>query len=208
MEILGLTGGIASGKSTVHGMFAELGASLLDADAIYHELVAPTESAPSPLATTIGALFPGYLLQDGSLDRPRLGAVVFADPEARKRLEQVAHPAVAAETARRIQALEASGVRQVIYDVPLLYERHLQHSMQGVIVVWVPEAIQVARLVARDTIAAQAAEQRLAAQWPLEEKRRIATWVIDNSGTRDATFVQAEAIWQEIVGAPQVGDGS
>lgn len=198
MKIIGLTGGIASGKSTVRRMLEEHGGTVLDADAVYHELIAARDGAASPLALTIGERFPGILRDDGSVDRARLGARVFADLDERRALEAIAHPAVATEVGRRANELRAAGCRLMVYDVPLLYERGLQGGMDGVIVVWVPETLQLERLITRDGISETNARRRLDAQLPLEEKRRRATWVIDNSRDLDDTRSQVDRLWVEL----------
>jgi dephospho-CoA kinase len=198
MRIYGLTGGIASGKSTVNAMLAEHGAVVIDADAIYHGLVAPRDGQPSELTRAIAERFPGVVTAEGALDRRRLGERVFTNEEERRTLERITHPAVAAEFVRRIQELEARGVPFAFYDVPLLYERRLEDGMNGVIVVWVPEHVQIERLRARDGLSEADARKRLSAQLPLEEKKRRATWVIDNSGTREATREQVRALWGEL----------
>ncbi|MEK7704253.1 MAG: dephospho-CoA kinase, partial [Myxococcota bacterium] len=131
VRLVGLTGGMASGKSTVHHMLVELGATVLDADAIYHALIAPISGEASELARRIAREFPDVLRDDGSLDRGRLGARVFADAAARERLGLITHPAVAAEAAARLARLAADGARCVVYDVPLLYERGLECGMDG-----------------------------------------------------------------------------
>lgn len=199
MYCYGLTGGIASGKSTVAAMFRALGAHIIDADEVYHSLIQPGPSPdhrPSPLAQRINSEFPGTLRADGTLDRPALASVVFGDPAKRRALELITHPAVAQEVAARIATLHAAGVERVLYDVPLLYERGLEQGMHGVIVVWVPHDLQRQRLQQRDGFSDTDAERRLAAQLPLDEKRKRADWVIDNSGPLDATRQQVEHIWR------------
>ena len=196
MRTIGLTGGIASGKSTVLRMFAELGAHVLDADGIYHELLKPVSAAkPAALTLAIAARFPGVLAVDGTLDRRRLGAHVFGDDAERAALEAITHPAIRREADKRVAALAGDGVELVIYDVPLLFESGLIDAMDGVIVVWVPRAIQIARVVARDGVDGAAAEARLAAQIPLDAKRRRANWVIDASRDLAATRAQVEMVW-------------
>ncbi len=198
MRLIGLTGGIASGKSAVAHMLRELGAVVLDADAIYHRLIAPQDGQASPLSQRIAARFAGVLKDDGNLDRAELGAQVFADPEKRAQLNAMAHPAVAEEVGRESAALAARGVSLVIYDVPLLFERGLEVGMAGVIVVWAPRDTQLQRLIARDGLTREQAEARLNAQMSLDEKRRRATWVIDNSGDVAATRRQVAALWQTL----------
>jgi len=195
LRIIGLTGGIASGKSTVHEMLQGLGADIIDADTVYHDLIAPSRGQPSELGAAIGMRFAGTLLPDGSLDRRRLAVRVFADAEERAALEALAHPAVAVESARRCLELGARGAPFVIYDVPLLFERQLETTMAGVIVVWVPRDIQLARLMSREQLDLGAATERLLAQLPLDDKRRRVPWIIDNSGTREATLAQVRELW-------------
>lgn len=194
MRLYGLTGGIASGKSTVSRLLRELGAHVLDADVIARRVVEPG----SPGLAEIAARFPGVIGPDGRLDRAKLGARVFADANERAALNAITHPRVREEFARQVAALEAQGVKRILYDVPLLIETGLHAGMDGVVVVWVPRAVQKARLMARDGLSEEAAEARLAAQLPLDEKRQHATWLVDNSGGLEATRAQVERIWREI----------
>jgi dephospho-CoA kinase len=200
VKIIGLTGGIASGKSTVRGMLEAHGARVIDADAIYHGLIAAKNGEPSPLARQISARFPGVLTPEGNIDRRRLGEWVYGDAIERRALEAIAHPLVAIEVGRQIEALRTEGCPLALYDVPLLYERRLETGMDGVIVVWVPRDLQIRRLANRDRLSPREAERRLAAQLPLDEKRRLATWVVDNSGDLTATRNQVDVIWTEISG--------
>ncbi|MEE8410088.1 MAG: dephospho-CoA kinase [Myxococcota bacterium] len=202
MRVIGLTGGIASGKSTVRRRLEEHDVRVLDADAVYHELITSKNGEPSPLAHSVGERFPGVLADDGNLDREALGRVVFTGTlanENRRALEAITHPAVAQEVGRRTQALRESGCPLVIYDVPLLYERRLETGMDGVIVVWVPEALQIERLMARDGIGEDDARLRLGSQLPLDEKKRRATWVIDNSGDLVSTRERVDALWHRVI---------
>ena len=198
MRILGLTGGIASGKSTVRRFLCELGATVLDADALYHELLEPQDGQPSALARAVADRFPGILLPTGELDRRALAARVFGAPDERTALEAITHPAVGAAFAARAREAEDRGVSTLIYDVPLLFERGLERGMEGVLVVWVPRETQLARLMQRDGIASDAALQRMASQLPLDDKRGRATWVIDNSGELAETRQQVERWWREV----------
>ena len=198
MQIIGLTGGIASGKSTVSQMLKALGARVLDADAIYHQLIQPEGREPSPLARQIGERFEGVLKADGTIDRKALGSQVFGNQELLVALGQITHPAVAKEFGRQMDALRAQGLPRLVYDVPLLFERGLNSGMDEVIVVWVPPEIQRQRLMQRDGITAEEADRRLASQLPLNDKRDRATRVIDNSGSLDDTRRQVEATWAEL----------
>lgn len=194
-RIIGLTGGIASGKSTVSAMLRELGAHVIDADQVARDVVAPG----TPALAEIQARFGSAVLQaDGALDRKKLGAIVFADPDARRALERITHPRIAAATQQEIARLAAAGVDPVIYDAALIVENRLYTWMQGLIVVSVPPEVQVARLMIRDDIDEAAAQARLAAQLPLAEKVAVATDVIDNSGTRADTEAQVRALWARL----------
>jgi dephospho-CoA kinase len=195
MHVFGLTGGIASGKSTVTRMLRELGAEVLDADVLAREVVEPG----TPGLADVAARFPGVLGSDGRLDRVKLGARVFSDATERAALNAIIHPRVREAFLEKVQALEARGVKRVIYDVPLLIEAGMHEWMEGVAVVWVPRDLQKARLMARDGLDAAGAEGRLAAQLPLDSKRAHATWVIDNSGDLAATRAQVESVWRAML---------
>ena len=197
-RIVGLTGGIASGKSTVARMLTELGATVIDADAIVHELQAPG----SPLLGEIVEAFgPAILTANGALDRPALGALVFGDAEARERLESIVHPKVAAEMLRRIAAARASGAALIVLDIPLLFEGRARGTgsaapmaLDATILVTLPEEAQVERQMERDGRDPEEALHRIRAQLPLEEKQRLADYVIDNSGSRAETERQVREV--------------
>ncbi|MFO7708508.1 MAG: dephospho-CoA kinase [Desulfobacterales bacterium] len=197
MVIAGLTGGIASGKSTVSAVLAGAGARVIDADRIARDIV----RRGTPAHQRIIAHFGRHLLQsDGEIDRGRLGAIVFEDPPARQVLEGIVHPGVREETARRLERLrreEAGAV--VVLDVPLLFESGMHRGLSEVIVVYVPEAVQLERLMRRDHLPQAAALARIGSQMSLEEKRALATRVIDNSGPPEATRRQALAIYAQLV---------
>ncbi|RKG54973.1 dephospho-CoA kinase [Corallococcus sp. AB011P] len=195
MHVFGLTGGIASGKSTVSRMLRELGARVLDADVLAREVVEPG----TPGLKRIDERFPGVVGPDGRLDRVKLGAHIFADPAERAALNAIVHPEVRDLFLQKLQALEAEGVTHAVYDVPLLIETGLHQAMEGVAVVWVPREVQKARLMTRDGLLADQAEARLAAQMALDDKRAHATWVIDNSGAPEATRPQVEAVWRAML---------
>lgn len=198
MQLIGLTGGIASGKSTVSTMLRDLGAQVIDADAVYHALIEPKDGHPSPLALQIAQRFQGVLDPEGKIDRPALGARVFGDPEALKALGHITHPAVALAVSERVAALGAQGVKRVVYDVPLLYERGLHEGMHAVIVVWVPREVQLQRLMNRDRIDRASAARKIASQMSLDEKRDRADYVIDNSQSREETRAQVAVVWRRI----------
>jgi dephospho-CoA kinase len=191
MRVLGLTGGIGSGKSVVAQMFARLGAAVVDADQLAREVVEPGQPALQEIATTFG---PDVLLPDGRLDRPKLAGIIFASPGERAKLDAITHPRIRARMDEEIKARRA-GPGVLIVDIPLLYENERIHTVEKVIVVWVDPQTQLRRIRQRDGISAEAARQRIAAQMPLEAKRARADHVIDNSGTREDTRRQVEAIY-------------
>ena len=198
---VGLTGGIASGKSLVGGMFRDLGAVVIDADAVAREVVAPG----SPVLQEIVAAFgPSVLTPDGALDRRALAERIFGDPESRRRLNAITHPPI---RRRMAEAVETARARQpdavIVLDIPLLLDTAAPgvYPIEGIIVVYVDETTQAARLAARDGISDCAARRRLAAQRPLRDKVPEGTWVIDNSGTADDTRRQVEALWRRWQGS-------
>ncbi len=203
-RVIGLTGGIGSGKSTVGALLVELGAVLIDADAIVHELQAPG----SPMLAAIAEAFgPEVLDARGALDRKALAAVVFGDDEARARLGLLVHPPTIAEMGRRLEQARADGVPLAVLDIPLLLEgaRRGRGAAAGfpfdaVVVVWVPEAVQLERAMARDGASRDEVLARIRAQLPLDEKRELADVVIDNSGTPEETRRQVEALYARLTG--------
>ncbi len=200
-RVIGLTGGIASGKSTVAAMLRELGARVIDADAIAREVVEPGQPALAEIAAAFG---PEVLGPDGRLDRKRLGAIAFADPDRRRALNAITHPRIAAEAARRLDAARAEGAPAVVYEAALIVENGLHLGMDGLIVVAAPPEVQRARLMARDALDEEAVGQRLAAQAALEAKLAVADWIIDNTGPVEQTRAQVEAAWRDILaGGPR-----
>ena len=199
---IGLSGGIGSGKSTVSRLLNELGAIIVDADAIVHEL----QAAGQPMLKEIAAAFgDGVLTDDGALDRPALGSIVFRDTERRRELEQIVQPPVVAEMARRAKVAIDDGVPMVVMDIPLLFEgkktgRGSASAMQydATICVWVPLETQIERTMSRDECDRGEAERRIAAQLPIDEKREMADHVIDNSGTPEQTCEQVEALYAQL----------
>ncbi|HEY8348051.1 MAG TPA: dephospho-CoA kinase [Symbiobacteriaceae bacterium] len=196
MRVIGLTGGIASGKSTVSRMLRELGAPVVDADAIVHELQAPGTPVLAEIAREFG---PGVIRPDGSLDRAALAQVVFRDPERRKALEAIVHPAVRREMWARVEEYRRQGKPAVVLDVPLLLETGLNRQVDQVWVVYVDPETQLARLMARDGLDREEAARRVAAQMSLEAKRSLADVVIDNRGPVEATRAQVVAAWRRVV---------
>ena len=179
-------------------MLTELGATVIDADAIVHELQAPG----TPLLGEIVEAFGREILTaDGALDRPALGALVFGDAEARERLGSIVHPKVGAEMLRRIATARASGAALIVLDIPLLFEGRArgsgsaaQMALEATILVTVPEQAQVERQMERDGCDGEEALRRIRSQLPLEEKQRLADYVIDNSGSRAETERQVREV--------------
>ncbi len=191
---IGLTGGIACGKSTVAAMLVRRGALLVDADQIAREVVLPGSPVLAQVAERFGQ---AVLLADGSLNRKKLGEFVFGNAAARKDLEAILHPPIRAIMKERMSRYEREHPdRLVVVDVPLLYESGLQHMFSEVMVVYVPKEIQVERLMKRDGLSPEQAAERLNAQMPIEEKKKLADVVIDNSGTLEHTERQIEEFWR------------
>ena len=195
---IGLTGGIGSGKSTVSRLLAGHGAVIVDADAIAREVVEP--GTPG-LAAVVDAFGPEVLATDGSLERPALAAVVFGDPEARRRLDAIVHPLVRARATEVAAAAPPGAV--VVHDVPLLVETGQAAAYDLVLVVETDPDIRVARLVQRG-LTAEDARARMAAQATDEQRRAVADVVLDNSGTPDELEAQVDRLWAERV-APTLG---
>ncbi len=195
MLVVGLTGGICSGKSTVAAMFGRLGAVVIDADRVAHELQAPGRPVYEAIVSAFGREVVG---EDGRIDRRRLGAVVFADPRARARLEQILHPAIVEECERRIQQAHASGAAVCLLDAALLIEsgRHARFDMM--ILVDASEAVQLDRLMSRMGLSREEALQRIRSQMSREEKRRRAKFVIDNGGALEDTERQVKVLWEQL----------
>ncbi|MBP6829911.1 MAG: dephospho-CoA kinase [Deltaproteobacteria bacterium] len=198
MVVIGLTGGIACGKSAVAAMLAERGVAIVDADQGAREVVAPGSDGLSEVVAAFGE---GVLSPDGSLDRKRLGERVFGDEEARKKLNAILHPRIAQWSAERFMALAAEGRPFAVYEAALLVENGAHRAMGGLIVVTARPEVQRARLMARDGIDAAAAQARIDAQWPLEKKVAVATEVIDNSGDREALRAQVLGLHTRLVEA-------
>ena len=197
MNLIGLTGGIASGKSAVARLLAAAGVPVVDADLLAREAVAPgTEGLRGVVARFGGSV----LAPDGSLDRKALAAVVFADATARHDLNAIVHPAVAALAVERLEALRARGANIAVYEVPLLFESNLEGMMDATLLVAAPERLQLARLMARDGIDEPAARARMAAQLPLDDKRRRATAVVENDGTLEDLAERLRTAWRSVRG--------
>ena len=187
---VGLTGGIGSGKSEVTRRLAALGAYVVDADVLAREVVEPGTPGLAAVAAEFGA---EVLRPDGSLDRDRLGAIVFADPAARARLNAIVHPLVGAATAERFAAAPADAI--VVHDVPLLVEVGLAAAYDVVLVVAATPETQGGRLVRARGMSADEARSRIASQAPLADKLAVADFVITNDGSLDDLDRQVQAVW-------------
>lgn len=191
---IGLTGGIATGKSTVSKMLVQRGALLVDSDQIAREVVLPGSPVLAQVAQRFGQ---AILHSDGSLHRKKLGEIIFSDAEARKDLEAILHPPIKTIQLERIMQFEQEHPnRLVVVDIPLLYESNAQHRFSEVMVVYVPQSIQIERLMKRDQITEEQAIARLSSQMSIEEKKNLADVVIDNSGTLEQTEDQIDAFWK------------
>lgn len=197
MDVIGLTGGIAAGKSAVAGRLAALGAVVIDADLLAREAVAPG----SPGLAAIRARFgDAVLAPDGSLDRPALGARVFSDPEARASLNAIVHPAVQRLYRERLAQISTDDPDAiVVYDVPLLVEARSADEFSVVVVAHAPADVRVERLVALRGMDRASARDRVAAQASDEERLAAADVVIDTSGTMAHTLEQVDALWERLV---------
>lgn len=194
---IALTGGIASGKSTVAQMLVRRGAELIDADVIAREIMEPGHPVLAAVAEHFGQ---AILLPEGRLDRSSLAAIVFSDPEKRKVLEGITHPAIRREMKKRMTELEARDPRRlVVADIPLLFELGLESQYDDVMVVYVPRELQLERLMARNGLKHEEAEARLQAQMDIELKREKADILIDNSLGREETERQIDDYWRNKV---------
>ena len=197
VRVIGLTGGIASGKSSVSHHFEQRGAVVIDADQLSRQAVRPG----SPALTRIAAIFGAdILLPDGQLDRKQLGAMVFADPSKRRQLEQILHPEIRRLAEAQIAAAAEAGKRLVFYMAPLLIEAGATDRVDEIWVVTVSPDIQLARLMARDGISAEEAARIISSQMPLAEKEKYGRIVIDNSGTPEQTRRLLDEIWLKETG--------
>jgi dephospho-CoA kinase len=204
--LVGLTGGLATGKSTVSESLRGLGCVVLDADGLAREVVQPGEPALTAIAEEFGR---EVLQPDGTLDRKRLGTVVFADPARRQRLEAITHPAIRARYRARLAELERQGFEGiVVWDAPVMIESGGYRDVDRLIVVITDDETQRARALARDGDRADA-ERKIASQMPLADKARLADYVIDNSGDRAATEARTREVHAALLAdlRKRAGDG-
>jgi dephospho-CoA kinase len=200
--VVGLTGGIATGKSTVAAMFAARGAAVVDADQIAHALQKPGQPNYHRIVEAFGK---GILDAQGRIDRRRLGARVFADPDARRRLESILHPAIREACRGEIRAAEASGHRMCIVDAALILETGQQGLFDALVVVTAPPETQVDRLMRLRGLTEAEARQRLESQWPTASKAALADFVIENGGELKATEAQVDRVYAALETAASRG---
>jgi dephospho-CoA kinase len=193
MKLIGLTGGIGSGKSTIARRLEKLGARVIDADVVSREVVEPGQPALASIVATFGA---DVLNADGTLNRARLGDIVFTDKEAREKLNNIVHPAVR-ERSLKLFA-EAEDQKVVIYDVPLLVESENSYSFEHIIVASAPEEIRVERLMEHRGMTESEARARIESQASEEARLTLADTVIDTSGSLEDTYSQVDRFWAEI----------
>ena len=195
MKLIGLTGGIASGKTSVARILKRLGAAVVDADALAREVVEPGQEAWREIVATFGA---EILQSNRSLDRQKLRAIIFSDPAARKRIEAIIHPRVRALAEKRIAEHAAAGQDIVVYEVPLLFEGKLHEWLRPVLLVACDVDVQKQRLRHRDGVDAATAQKHIDAQMSLEDKRRLADYVIENDGTLEDLERQVRSVLEKI----------
>jgi dephospho-CoA kinase len=194
IRVIGLTGGVATGKSCVARFFEERGVPVIDADQLAREAAKPGSPCLAQLAALFGA---GVIRGDGTLDRKRVAGIVFADADKRRQLEAVLHPEIRRLAEERIAQVAAAGERIVIYMAPLLIEAGVTDRVDEIWVVTVRSGIQLERLMARDGFGREEAERIIGSQMPLTEKERHGRVVIDNSGTPEETRLLLAAIWDK-----------
>ena len=191
---IGLTGGIASGKSTVSNMLRKRSIPIVDADVCAREVVEPGEAAYLQIVETFGR---DILFPDGTIDRKQLGQIIFSDEEKRKRLNGIVHPEVRKRMLSKVTDFKNAGEKAVVLDIPLLIESRLTDWVDKVIVVYVPREVELTRLMERDHISQDAALMRMNAQMPLDDKKKYADVIIDNSGTISETENQLEVVLKD-----------
>ncbi|MBY3622182.1 dephospho-CoA kinase [Acinetobacter sp. CUI P1] len=194
--IIGLTGGIASGKSTVSALLVSKGARLVDADVIAREVMLPGHEV---LAAAVKQFGSEILFPDGTLNRGKLGDIVFQDPAALQALNNLTHPAIRREIKDRMNSMEEEDPKKlIIVDIPLLFESGLESMFHEILVVYVPREVQIARLMERNGLSLEQAEARLNAQMDIETKRNKADYIIDNSGELAHTEQQVAVLWDRL----------
>lgn len=192
--IIGLTGGISSGKSTVSRMLHDLGAEIIDADKVAREVVEPDQPTWAKIKERFGA---GIFFEDGQLNRKKLGAIIFKDGQARSDLNAIIHPAIRKRMNEQKEKALLQGKELIVMDIPLLFESELAHMVQKVLVVYVPENIQKARLMLRDQIDEDTALQKMKSQISIEQKKNLGHAYIDNSGSQKESKEQLVRIIEQ-----------
>ena len=196
MKVIGLTGGIASGKSTVTNMLRSLGATVIDADFISRELVLPGSLALREIVEAFGKQ---VMNKDGSLDRKKLADIVFNDKEKLKRLDEIMLPKIIETINGLLSSYKNAGQAVVMLDAPLLFEAGLKELTDSIWVVYIPESTQLTRLTQRDGLTVDQARQRISSQLSIEDKKQWADIVIDNSGSLDDTYKQVKEFWSRLL---------
>ncbi len=199
--VIGLTGGIASGKTTVVTEFIKKGASVIDADKISHRIMIPGSASWKKVIAAFG---PAIVNPDHTLNRKALAGIVFRNAQKRKLLERIPHPAIIAQIHKELRTLLRSRTppKLILIDAPLLYEARMADMMDKVVVVWAPKYQQIRRLRERDGLAMKDAVARIDAQWPLNKKRSLAQYTIYNSRSKELTRVQINKLWEVLTKVP------
>jgi dephospho-CoA kinase len=195
MYIVGLTGGIASGKSTVDAMLKDLGAYIIDTDRAAHEIVMPNQPAWYEVVDHFGS---GIMLSDGSINRKVLAEIIFRNPAERLQLEKITHPYIEAQVAAGVEKAERFGHKFVVIDIPLLFEVGWQQKVDEIWVIYVNAEVQLARLKNRNQLTEQQAMDRICAQMEIEEKIKQADVVIDNTFDVENTKKQVVTEWDKL----------
>lgn len=189
MMILGITGGIASGKSLVTEYFRQFNYPIIDADIVSREVVEPGEKGLEAVRNEFGN---EIITDSGDLNREKLGQIIFADEDKRDVLNNILHPIIWETIETRLLEYKKQNADLIVMDIPLLFESNMLDIYDHTLVIYVPENVQLERLMARNGLSKEEARQRIEAQMPLEEKKRLADTVIDNSGIKENTFAQVE----------------
>ncbi len=189
--VIGLTGGIASGKSTVSNMIKKMGITVVDADQISRDVVEIGKPAYNQIVDVFGV---EILQEDHTLDRGKLGALIFSDPKRREQLNKIVHPEVRKEMLLQVEEEKKQGAKAVVLDIPLLFESRLTYMVDKTILVYVDEHTQLERLMHRNNYTEEEAKLRIQSQLPLKDKRKLADEIIDNNGSIENTQTQLEAV--------------
>ncbi|MDY7016813.1 MAG: dephospho-CoA kinase [Nitrospirota bacterium] len=197
MVVIGLTGGVATGKSTVAKGFEALGVPVLDADGLAHLAIEPSQGAYDRLVEAFGS---GILTDSDRIDRRKLRELLVSDPQAKKQIEAIVHPEVLRLGLKKMEKFERKGARWLLFEVPLLFETGLEKTLSPVIVVYCPRSVQVERLILRDKMALEDALGLLEAQKDIEEKRKLADFVLDNTGPFHALQPQIGTLYETLKG--------